>query len=234
MGVIFDLDGTIIDDVPFIINIHRKIAEDYNFPLTDELDALFREKVGIPLSITGSAIERYEVMMFLGKKMNLNFFRRIKMMFQARNVLYEFVQKCPLIDGTQETLEFLKINNVKIGMFTNASRNEIKSIFDGREDILNYFEGNIISKDDVKHKKPHPEGVMKLLHKWGFSPQNIMIFGDSPKDILAGKKAGIITVGVLSGAGTFELFQKVKADYIINDISEIPLKFPNLIDKKVL
>jgi len=149
-------------------------------------------------------------------------------MFQTRNILYEFIQKCPLINGTQEILKYLRENNVTIGMFTNATRNEIKSIFNGREDILKYFKGNIIAKDNVKQKKPHPEGIIKLIDKWGLSPQNIMIFGDSPSDIQAGKKAGIITVGVLSGAGTLQLFKKLNADYIIKDISEIPLKFPNL------
>ena len=122
----------------------------------------------------------------------------------------------------------MKKNNVNIGMCTNASRSEMKLIFNGREEILKYFDGNIITKDDVKNKKPNPEGIFKLINKWGISPQNIMIFGDYETDIQAGKEAGIITVGVLSGVGTLELFKKLKADYVINDISEIPLKFPKL------
>ncbi len=228
LGVIFDLDGTILDDIPFILNLHVKIADDYNFPLTDELDALLREKTGIPICTTGSNLVRFKALRYLGKKIKLPFFSRMKVIFHTKTVIYEFFKNCPLIEGTQETLRFLSKKNVKIGMFTNASRLEIKRIFNGREEILDYFKGNIIAKDDVKHKKPHPEGIIKLINKWGLAPQNVMIFGDYETDIQAGKEAGVITVGVLSGVGTLELFKKLKTDYVIQDISEIPLKFPNL------
>ncbi len=227
-GVIFDLDGTILDDIPYVLNIHVKITEDNNFPLTDELDALLRENTGIPLCITGSNLVRFKALNYLGKKIKLPFFNRLKMMNKAKKFIYEFFKKCPLIKGTQETLRFLKENNVKIGMFTNASRLEIKRIFNGREEILKYFEGNIITKDDVKHKKPHPEGIIKLINKWGILPQNTVIFGDYKSDIQAGKEAGITTVGVLSGVGDLEHFKRCNADYIIQDISEIPVKFPKL------
>jgi len=227
-GVIFDLDGTILDDIPYVLNIHVKITEDYNFPLTDELDTLLREKTGIPLCTSGSKFGRFKAMMFLGKKMKLPFFSRVKLMMQTRNELNEYCKNCPLIDGTQEILRILSENNLKIGMFTNSSRSEIEIIFNGREEILNYFKGNIIAKDDVKHKKPHPEGIIKLINKWGILPQNTVIFGDYKSDIQAGKEAGIITVGVLSGVGDLEHFKRCNADYIIQDISEISLKFPNL------
>jgi len=228
VGFIFDLDGTILDDIPFILNIHKKIADYYNFPLTDELNALLWEKVGIPICITDSNLVRFKALNYLGKKIQIPFFKRLKMMNQVKNLIYDYFKICPLIEGTQETLRFLKENDVKIGMFTNASRLEIKRIFNGREEILKYFEGNIIAKDDVKHKKPNPEGILKLLNKWRLLPQNVIILGDYISDIKAGIKAGIITAGVLSGAGTLEVFKKFKPDYILQDISEIPLKFPKL------
>ena len=228
VGVIFDLDGTILNDIPYILNFHVKIANYYNFPLTDELDALLREKTGIPMCTTGSNLVRFKSMNYLGKKIKLPFFSRMKLIINTKRKLSDYVYKCPLVEGTQETLRFLIENNVKIGIFTNASRSEIKRIFNGREEILNLFNGNIVSKDDVKNKKPHPEGIFKLINKWGLSPHNIVIFGDSPTDIQAGKEAGVITVGVLSGVGNLHHFKKCNADYVIQDISVIPLKFPNL------
>ena len=230
-GVIFDLDGTIFDDIPYILNLHVKIAGYYDFPLTDELDKLLRENTSIPICTSGSSLEIFKAMNYLGKKINLTFLRRIKMMLRIKNEMYDYIKNCPLIDGSQEILQFLSENNVKIGMFTNSSRSEIEIIFNGQKDILKYFEGNIISRNDVKHRKPHPEGIFKLINKWGISPQNVMIFGDYKLDIQAGKEAGITTVGVLSGVGDLEHFKRCKADYIIQDISEIPVKFPKLSSK---
>jgi len=225
MGFIFDLDGTIIDDIPYILNIPRKVARDYNYPLTDELDELFLKKTSIPLCISGSKFDRFRAVNFLGKMIKLPFLTRMSMVIRVKRDFDGYFKNCPLIEGTYETLRFLEKKNAKIGIFTNATRSEIKTIFNGREEILDFFKGNIITKDDVKHKKPHPEGILKLISKWGLSPQKVAIIGDYSADIEAGKEAGVITIGVLSGIGTIDLFKKCKVEYILHDISEIPLIF---------
>ena len=225
MGFIFDLDGTILDDISYILNIPRKVARDYNYPLTDELDELLLKKTSIPLCISGSKFDRFRAVNFLGKMIKLPFLTRMSMVIRVKRDFDGYFKNCPLIEGTYETLRFLEKKNAKIGMFTNATRLEIDTLFNGREEILDFFKGNIIAKDDVKHKKPHPEGIFKLIRKWKLSPQKIIIIGDYSWDIQAGKEAGVITIGVLSGIGTTELFKKYSADFILHDISEIPLNF---------
>jgi len=45
--------------------------------------------------------------------------------------------------------------------------------------------------------------------------------GDHPIDILAGKRVGMKTIGVLTGRTKREEFEKAGADYILRDASEI-------------
>jgi HAD superfamily hydrolase (TIGR01509 family) len=49
----------------------------------------------------------------------------------------------------------------------------------------------VVSSLDVKHPKPHPESLLKILKHFGFSPQEAIYIGDSEIDELAAKDAGI-------------------------------------------
>jgi len=55
-----------------------------------------------------------------------------------------------------------------------------------------YFEERITA-DDVQNAKPDPEGIMLALTRINAKPSESMYVGDSPADILAGKRAGVLT-----------------------------------------
>jgi phosphoglycolate phosphatase-like HAD superfamily hydrolase len=53
----------------------------------------------------------------------------------------------------------------------------------------------IVTADDVKHGKPAPDGLIKLLH--GRDPQVALYLGDNVDDANAARSAGVPFVGVL-------------------------------------
>ncbi len=63
-------------------------------------------------------------------------------------------------------------------------------------DISKFFEARI-SSDEVKNRKPHPEGVNLILRILKSTSKETMLVGDSPADILAGKSAGVVTTAAL-------------------------------------
>ena len=54
-------------------------------------------------------------------------------------------------------------------------------------------------------------------------PARSVIVGDQWSDISAGKKAGMKTVAVLSGMGTFEELNRFEPDYLIGRISDLTM-----------
>ena len=63
------------------------------------------------------------------------------------------------------------------------------------EEILNYFEKRdlfelIVSAEDVKNKKPDPEGFIKAMNYFNITPKNTIIFEDSNIGIEAAIKSG--------------------------------------------
>lgn len=78
----------------------------------------------------------------------------------------------------------------------------------------------IINADDVKNHKPHPEPIKKALRKLGALSESAVMVGDTDVDVLAGKNAGVVTIGVTYGFHG-EKIRKSNPDFLIDDISEI-------------
>ena len=85
----------------------------------------------------------------------------------------------------------------------------------------------IITQQDLKYTKPHPEGLTKAIQHLGLDPNETIYVGDLPHDIQAGKRAGTKTVAVVNfeGAkeGKRELLEQFQPDYIINHVKDLPV-----------
>ena len=89
-------------------------------------------------------------------------------------------------------------------------------------EFLDQFSDSIISRDKVKYIKPSPEGIQILSNKWNIPMNRIIMVGDMKSDIVAGKSAGAITIGVTSGFYSKEMMEKVNPDMLLSDITQIP------------
>ena len=79
----------------------------------------------------------------------------------------------------------------------------------------------VLGADGVTNAKPHPEPVLKTLSALGFSPEEAIVVGDMPVDILMGKGAGTRTCGVTYGNSCREDLSAAGADMIIDNFSEL-------------
>lgn len=74
----------------------------------------------------------------------------------------------------------------------------------------------VASRDDVKRPKPHSEGVHMLLERLRCDARSSFVVGDHPFDIEAGKRAGTICIGVLTGAANEEKLVEAGADAVFS------------------
>ncbi|HOV06333.1 MAG TPA: HAD family hydrolase [Anaerolineaceae bacterium] len=85
----------------------------------------------------------------------------------------------------------------------------------------------VVTNQTCPHTKPYPDPVIYAAQKMDLSPRDCVMIGDTTVDILAGKRAGAQTVGVLCGFGTAKELQRAGADVILNDLHEVyQLFFP--------
>ena len=122
------------------------------------------------------------------------------------------------IRGVIGTLKKLK-KHYKIAILSNCSHKEIDAITKAAGIDENMFD-LIIGANEVKHSKPAPDEMFKaeklLKIKKGY------MVGDSIYDIIAGKKAGLKTIGVTTGNHTKKELLKYKPTKVFKSVIELP------------
>jgi pyrophosphatase PpaX len=118
---------------------------------------------------------------------------------------------------SEETLRQLKESGRKIAAVTTRQRTSIKTL--AQTGLLQYFDV-IITGEDILHPKPHPEPLLKALQKLVVEPEKSIMIGDTEADILAGKNAGIRTVGVSYGFAGPGIIQ-YDPDFLVDDILDV-------------
>ncbi|MGI6223930.1 MAG: HAD family hydrolase [Prevotella sp.] len=94
------------------------------------------------------------------------------------------------------------------------------------QEFIDHFQWNelfsdIIGADKVKQAKPQPEPVNRILSDLHFTPEETLVVGDAPYDILMGKNAGARTCAVTYGNATRQSLKEANPDYIIDDFKQL-------------
>ena len=122
------------------------------------------------------------------------------------------------IKGAILSLKKIK-KKYKIGIATNCTHKEINGLLKGAKINKNLFD-IIVGKDDVKKSKPAPDEFIIAGRKTKTKIKYHV--GDSPYDIIAGKKAGIKVIAVLTGVNSRKVLSKQKPYKIVKSIRNVP------------
>lgn len=181
---IFDLNGTVIDDMEF----HTRAW--YNI-IVNELGAkLTLEQV--KNNMYGKNEE------LLVRIFGEGFFTKEKMqelvLEKEKRYQKEFLPYRKLIDGLDGFLEKAYRLNIPIGLGTAAIMFNVNYIIEGLQ-LQKYFSA-IVSADHVQLSKPHPETFAKCAQLLHMPNESCIVFEDSPKGVETAKNAGMKAVVV--------------------------------------
>ncbi len=124
-------------------------------------------------------------------------------------------------DGVIEVLEKLKSKNKKLTVLTNKPRIYTLPIIE-RLNLHRYFD-KILCADDLKNKKPDPEGINRLIDSLKVERFKAIMIGDSKNDVLSAKNAGIDSVFVKYGYRSIESVIDLNPDYVVDRPEDILL-----------
>jgi phosphoglycolate phosphatase len=185
-AVFFDLDGTLIDTAPDFYTVLNGMLREAG------LAELPYEKVRAQVSNGGGAVVRAG---FGGNVGEPEFDARLKE-FLDRYVEHLAVGTT-LFDGMELVLSRLEKNNIPWGIVTNKPARFTVPLLAGLK--LTDRVGPVICPDHVAERKPHPEGLLNAAAMVGAEPSRCIYVGDHIRDIEAGRRAGMTTIGVLFG-----------------------------------
>lgn len=203
--IIFDLDGTLVDSMDGIVNA-------INFTLKNlSLKEKGKQEIS---SYVGRGVE-YLIRKSLGNEQDV-------LLKKALPIYEEYFRKHAIDNSTlysnvKEALEYFK-NKRKI-IITNRKRES--AILTLRAlGVYGYFE-DIMGGDDLVCMKPSSCPLEMAVNRLDVNKEKAIIVGDMDIDILAGKRAGVITCGVTYGIGKEDDIIKAKPDFIIDDIIKL-------------
>jgi pyrophosphatase PpaX len=223
-GVLFDLDGTLLDSIMPMQEAFVKVVEGLGATITEEERHNVGENLSRILITRSSPFAGISFLWRLGRYVGLPPHKRVMMVLTYFRLKY-IANNSNLFDGVPEVLDVLKKKGLKMAIVTTRSRKELLRIMKMLS-IKSYFSA-AVSRDDVKTGKPSPDPVLFALKQLGLRPDETAMVGDMPTDIEAGKRAGTKTVGLLNSIFKKELTAS-QPDISVNSIGEVPAVLNNL------
>ena len=181
-GVIFDMDGTLIDSEAVVRQcMARAIA-----PFGRELeDAFFHQLIGLPIDRTRRMIADY-----CGEAFDeAAYVARMEAAVEDMTA-----DGIPLKAGAMEIVHFLSAENVPLALATSSSRAAVDRHF-ARHGLLDHFNA-IRTRDDVENGKPHPDLIFAAAEALKLPPARCLVIEDSYNGVRAAHAAGAPVVMV--------------------------------------
>ncbi len=205
--ILFDLDGTLTDSGPGIMNGFAYAIQSMGGQVTDR-DQL-RKFVGPPLKDSFSGILGYSPE---DTEKAIRFYREYydNMGGVFENIVYP---------GIEQLLSDLKSAGKKLIVATSKSSQTTNRVLE-HFDLKKYFD--FVATADYKSRPQKSDVIRFVFEQCGITgrSQAIMV-GDREYDILAANEAGIDSIGVLYGYGDKEELTSAGATYLAESVSDI-------------
>ena len=207
-AVIFDMDGTIVDSMPYHEKSWGLFFQKHNIQMTPQrFEAIHHGTLyDIMPRIFGpetTKAQSYELGM-------------------VKEKLFRELYKDDMVPmpGFIEFLEAIKNSGLKIGLATAADFTNADFTIDGL-DIRSYFDA-IVTSDVVPEGKPSPSVYLYAATALGVSPSDCLVFEDTTSGIKAAKAAGMKSIGITTGLSK-QALEKLQVDMAIDDYNNLEI-----------
>ena len=209
--ILFDLDGTLVDTAPDLMNAHNHVMKKYGYPTksTEEIRKLVGQGAGAMLgrSIWGQAKKEFGKIddKKIKKEMVEDFVN-----FYGKNI----VNESTLINGVKDFLKWCKDENISMAVCTNKQEHLAIDLL-RKIGIYDYFE-YVAGSDTFDYCKPDPRHLTSVIEILGGDVKKSLMIGDSETDANAAKAASIPVI-LLENGYTEKNTDEIYHNHLIKD-----------------
>lgn len=209
-GVIFDLDGTLlntIEDIKDSINLalnEMGLKGDYT---TEEMKYFVGSGVDV---LTERAIKKFHVQ----KERRIELKERYNYIYGKRKAI-----KTKPYEGISELILSLRKRHIIVALLSNKPHQDTLDVLDHYFGLQN-FDFPFGKREGIP-PKPNPQGVELLLETMNLKREEVIYVGDSDIDMQTARNANLTKIGVSWGFRTKQELYQNGADYIIDKPNQI-------------
>lgn len=211
-GLIFDMDGVVIDSNPYHKIAWEMFLKGKGIPWDEQLfDNVMSGRTG-PTSMRilfGDDLPREKLNLYLDE-VDGNY----------QNILRQS-EDIKAIAGLYPFLDSIRVNGHRLALATSAPKLNIEL---GLEKLMleGVFEV-VVGKVDVTHGKPHPEVYLTTVERLGLPLEHCIVFEDSKAGIESALGAGLPVVGIASSHSK-EVLLKEGVSLAVDDFTHLKLE----------
>ena len=203
-GIIFDMDGVLVDSEEFICKAACKMFEEKGSKVKPEdfLDFVgtgedryiggVAEKYGIDLDIKEAKKRTYDIYLDI------------------------IIGNLQPLEGVRDFIDMCKSKNLKLAVASSADKRKVDGNLKEIGLPQSEFEA-VICGEDVEHKKPSPDIFLLAAKKIGLSATECLVVEDAVSGVAAAKKAGAMCLGLTS---SFSAQQLSEADMTAKNLAD--------------
>lgn len=206
-GIIFDMDGTLVDSLKYHFLAFDEYARRQGFTLRE------------PVTVKFSGRHSNEIFpAILGDEIVAEY--GLERLNREKEEVYREMYRPNIkpIDGVIEFLQAAKAAGLKCAIGSAGCRENVEFIIEALG-IANLIDGSV-SGSDVTHGKPHPEIFTKAHQLLGLSAEECIVAEDATNGILAGIAAGCKCIGITTTESAEDL-SKAGASICIKDYTSL-------------
>jgi len=205
--ILFDLDGTLINTAPDLMNAHNYVMKKYGFKEKDLSSIKKLAGRGSKVMLTRSLNDIAKTGEFENKidEMTNEFIN-----YYSKNISKESTLK----NGLLNFLSWCKDKSISLGVCTNKQEHLSIDLLK-KIKIYHFFE-YVAGGDTFKHNKPHPRHLTDTIEVIGGSIKKTLMIGDSETDSNASRAANIPFILIEDGY-TEKKSNEIYHDYLAKD-----------------
>ena len=182
-AIIFDMDGTLVSSLPVIYHCENEISRKYlqtSLTLEDVISKFGPPAHTIIRDMTRNLSDEVQ------SRAVADYYECYRTHVSSRGLVFP---------GVTNLLRKIKVSGRRLALFTGVEKNMMEYTLNPFK-LVDFFEVRITA-DDIQKSKPDPEGINLALSRIKANAKESMYIGDSPSDIIAGKRAGVLTGAAL-------------------------------------
>ncbi|MDR2084203.1 MAG: alpha/beta fold hydrolase [Bacteroidales bacterium] len=207
-GIIFDLDGTLVNSLEDLAGSMNKVLQNHNFPTHSLADYKIFVGKGI-LNLVRSSLPK-----------TIQDEQTVKSCYQQMVSIYKdnCIIKTAPYDGIIDLLNELKYRKIKLAVLSNKADELTKKIVQTL--MPDYFDV-VLGLTSEELRKPNPFVALKISNFFQIDSENMIYVGDSGIDMQTAQNAKMFGVGVTWGFRTEEELIVNGAQEILNHPSDL-------------